>query len=314
MPEPFEIQTRLTRIAMGVLPEGLIADMVLPRISVPASKFTYTKSIDAEQLSIPDTRIGRTSRANQVEFGAQDVTDSVKDYGLEDPVPIRDINVARDSMANWDPYAQATEGIASLLRLDREKRVATLYETDGNFTTVTTPSAKWDASSNPNSPVKDIFEALDKPLMRPNTAVMGQAMWTFLRQDSRIVEAVKGTGAGDGAVGAITREQFRELFELDAVYVGRAWNQTAKPGQNATYARLWGKSLALVKLSTMLTNPMLSAALTWGFTAEWMGMRAGTYLDPSRGTDGADVVKVVDSCVEEVSHTGMGVRFKAAIA
>ncbi|REM27293.1 phage capsid protein, partial [Mycobacterium tuberculosis] len=68
---------------------------------------------------------------NTVEFGGTDVTDSTEDYGLDDPVPNKDIKNAQGT--NYDPRDAAAERTALLVRMAREKRVADLYFALGTY-------------------------------------------------------------------------------------------------------------------------------------------------------------------------------------
>ena len=312
---PFTIQTRLTAISLAVKVMGLIADVVCPRVNVGGPKFTYTVLDTAEGFTIPDVKIGRTSRANQVEFGAEDKTESVVDYGLEDPVPVRDMNVARDQRANIDPLAVATERTTQLVELAREKRVADLITTldhyDAALRTTLAGDSQW--SSAESDPLNAILAAKDKMLVPASTLVTGQAVWTKLRQHPKIVEAVNMSGAGAQAAGAVAAAAVADLLELDTLHVGRAWVNTARPGQDAVYARLWGKDAALLHINRQIVSPM-DAVPTFAFTAEWLGRQAGTYIDSSRGRDGAEIVKVVESCKELISFRPCGYLFKNAVA
>src|SRR5579885_831323 len=93
MDAPFVINPELTAIAVGYKnPDvALIADQVLPRVPT-AETFTYTVYDTAQAYTLPATEVGRRSEPNVVTFGGTAVTDSVKDYGLDDPVPQRDID------------------------------------------------------------------------------------------------------------------------------------------------------------------------------------------------------------------------------
>ena len=223
---PYEVQTRLTQIAQAAMPSGLIADEVCPRVRT-GYKFTYTTLTEEDLLTIPDVRASRAGRLNQVEFGATDTTASVVDYGLEDPVPSRDIEEARAQEVAYDPLEQAAISTAELVKLARERRVADLVTTASSYaaghSATLNGNAQWNhASSNPR---KAILEALDVPLVRPNVLVFGQKVWTALRQHPKIVEAVAATGAGDQASGIVAKEAVAELFEVDRVLVGMAWYQ-----------------------------------------------------------------------------------------
>ena len=84
---PFSPDVERTAIAIAYRPDGMIADRVLPRTPVGKRQFTYTKHDRQSLTLIPDTRIGRRSSANQVEFGSEDVEASVQSYGLTTVVP-----------------------------------------------------------------------------------------------------------------------------------------------------------------------------------------------------------------------------------
>ena len=312
---PFETQTRLTQIAQAVSPGMLIADEACPRVST-AYKFTYTTLSEEDLLTIPDVRASRASRLNQVEFGTTDVTDRVIDYGLEDPVPHRDIDEARAQEVPFDPLAQATQSTAELVKLAREKRVANLLFTDGNYAAghkaTLAGNSQWShADSNPRD---TLLKALDVPLVRPNTLVLGQAVWTVLRQHPKIVEAVVKSGAGDQASGVVMKEAVSGVLEIDRVLVGMAWNQTAKRGQANAFGRLWGKHVALIHIKPgMIAGDRMP---TYCWTADAMGgLSVGTYEDPARGVNRGSTIVKVSECVKElIAYKRAGYFFKNAVA
>ena len=166
---PFDLQPRLTQIALAVRVNGMIADRVCPRVPTVAEKFAYTKFPAHEFLSIPDTRIGRTARANQVEFTSEDKVTQTLDYGLESPVPNKDIENARTQPTNIDPMEVATEGAAQLVELAREKRVADLYTAlatyDSNLRATLSGSSQW--SHADSDPVNAILAAATSDLTVP---------------------------------------------------------------------------------------------------------------------------------------------------
>lgn len=87
MPAPFPIQPELTAIAIAYRNQSLIADEVLPRVPVGKQDFKYLKHAMAEGFTLPDTKVGRRSKPNDVEFSATEITASTEDFGLDDPVP-----------------------------------------------------------------------------------------------------------------------------------------------------------------------------------------------------------------------------------
>jgi hypothetical protein len=314
---PFDIQTRLTQIAMAVKPMGMIADRVLPRVPVEAEKFTYTKFITAESFTIPDTRIGRSSEPNTVEFGATDVTDSTQDHGLADFVPKKDVKNAEGT--NFDPMAVATESTALLVELAREQRAASLIFSLNTYAaslrTTLSGTSQWSDYTN-SDPVEAIDAAVDSMLIRPNVLVLGRQTWRKLRKHPKVIAAVlgqRGVGAAEKAAGKVGLEAVAELLELDEIIVGEAFYNTAAKGQAASYSRLWGAHAALLHINRNVRSAR-AAIPTFGFTAEWGGRRVRTIDEPKKGVDGGTSIHVVEQVKELVSFQELGYFFQNAVA
>ena len=130
MKAPFPITAALTAIAIAYRNPRLIADEVLPRVPVGLQVFKYRKFALADGFTVPDTKVGRTSKPGQVEFGFTEVEASTKDYALDDPIPNADIENAPQG---YDPVGRATENITDLIALDREIRVAAAVFNAANY-------------------------------------------------------------------------------------------------------------------------------------------------------------------------------------
>lgn len=313
---PFPVEPRLTQITMAVKPVGLIADRVLPRIPVPAQRFIYTKLTAAERFTIPDTKVGRTSVPAEVEFGGTNTTDSCEDYGLDDFVPNSDVQNA--SGTNFDPLALAAESVAVLLELAREKRAADLVFTKANYnaslSTTLSGTTQW--SHADAEPVKVILEAADAMLVRPNTLVVGRATWTVLRRNAKVVAALLGksrSGAATTAAGVLDQQAVADLFEVDQILIGESFYNTAKPGQTASYSRLWGKHAALLRIDPAVRSTTL-ALPTFGFTAQFGTRVAGSIADPKRGLRGGQTVRVGETVKELIAWQDAGYFWEDAVA
>ena len=319
---PFETHARMTQIAMAEKPKDFIADEVLPRVN-SAFSFKYTKGMNEDQFTIPETRASRQGRLNEVEFGAELADGSCDDHGLLAYVPERDIREAQAQASAWDPMAQASMGATQLMHLDREKRVADLVFDKTQYPTgykvdlsASSRSGGWEKATS--DPLGVIMDALDVPITRPNSLVLGQAVWTKLRRHPKIVEAIKATGAGAGgsaaqAAGVVGRAAVAELFEIERILVGSTWYNSAKRGQAASYARLWGNHAALLHLRRPTgTREMMP---TWGFTAQAMPLAVMTSEEPSRGVGrGSRAIKVSECIKELVSWNTAGYFFEKAVA
>jgi len=107
MPTPFPTDPVLTAIAIAYRNGRLIADDVLPRTLVGRQEFKWRHYHLADGFTLPDTKVGRKSAPNRVEFGHKEETSSTEDYGLDAPVPQSDIENA--SGTGVDPLGTAIE-------------------------------------------------------------------------------------------------------------------------------------------------------------------------------------------------------------
>lgn len=318
---PFQVQPQLTAISLLYKNRDFIADSVLPRVPVASQSFKWSKYTLADGFSIPDTRVGRKSKPGQIDWTATEFTDSTVDFGLDDSVPGADILNAQAAQKFYgvspiDPLAHSTMLLSQLIATDREARAAALV-----FALATYPAAnrttlsgtsQWSDYVNSN-PVSALMNALDIPVVRPNTLVLGQPVWTVVRQHPKVTAAAFPMGGN--ALGGATvaqRQALADLLEIDQVIVGPAWSNTAKPGQTPILARLWGKHAALIYLAP---NVETTNDVSFGVTAQWGDRIAGTIAnDPDIGIRGGTRVRVAESVKEEVLANDAAYFFQNAVA
>lgn len=308
---PFPVSARLTAIALAYRnPDvALIGDDVLPRTPT-ADEFKWLKYDLAQGFTVPDTRVGRKSMPNQVDFQATEQTARTEDHGLDDWVPNRDIEVAAAQGEGIDPEGMATQYLTNLVQLGREQRVAALVHNEASYPVgqVSTLAGATQWSHADSDPTVAISDALDVPVMRPNIAVIGQQAWTKTRRHPKLVQAVKGTNQG---AGQITRQEFCDFFEIQALYVGASFVNSAKRGQAASLARVWGKHLALI-YRDRAAGPQ--AGVTFGFTAQFGDKIAGSLPDERVGLTGGMLVRSGERVKEIVCAPDVGFFFKNAVA
>lgn len=310
--KPFPVSARLTAIALAYRNAdiALIADDVLPRTPT-AEEFRWLKFDLAQGFTVPDTRVGRKSQPNQVDFSATDQTSRVEDFGLDDWVPNRDIEVAQAQGQGVDPEGVATEYLTNLVQLAREARTSALVFNTASYAAgqVSTLSgtSQWSDTAN-SDPVVAISDALDVPVMRPNIGVIGQQAWTKVRRHPKLVLAIKNTNQGAGMV---TRQEFIDFFELQALYVGASFVNTAKRGQATTLARVWGKHFSLI-YRDRAAGPQ--AGVTFGYTAQFGDKIAGSIPDERVGLTGSTLVRSGERVKEIVCAPDVGFYFQNAVA
>ncbi|MCW5300875.1 phage capsid protein [Herbaspirillum lusitanum] len=312
MPTPFPQDTQLTAIAIAVRNPNLIADEVLPR-STPLSKtgFKYQEYPVEQFMTVPDTKVGRRSRVNQVDFKGKLVSNSTEDYGLEHPLPNSDITDAPD---NTNLEAMTSEWLAGLVLLDREYRVAQLVFNPASYGANNATIAAADRFDNANSdPLEMLLDYLDRPILRPNTMTIGQREWRLLRTHPVIAKAANGTS---GDKGAVTKERVAELLEIEKIVVGQARLNSAKPGQNANLQPCWAGGLSLTyqdAAAAKMSGVVDGANVTFGFTAQTGQRVAGAKDDSNIGLRGGRMVRVGETVKEVICAPSLGFFLKDVI-
>lgn len=304
---PFPIQPALTAIAIAYRNTRLIADDVLPRVPVGAQEFKYLKHALAEGFTVPDTLVGRKSRPNQVEFSGTEETASTVDHGLDSPVPQADID---NAPTNYDPLGKATEFTTNLVMLDREVRTSNLVFANGTYPAAnrTTLSGTSQWSDPASDPLAAITDALDSVVMRPNVGILGRRTSTLLRRHPKVVKAFHGNSGDEGMV---PLQFLADLLELEAIFVGEARLNIARPGQAANLQRVWGPHAAFIYRDSLASA---QSGTTFGMTGQWGSRIAGSQTDPNIGLRGGEMVRVGESVKELITAPDLGYFFENAVA
>ena len=149
-----------------------------------------------------------------------------------------------------DPDVSGTWYCSDQVNQVVEQLVADLCFTAGNFATTTTLSGttQWsDGQSDPNGDISTGKATVAAEIGRePNIGVMGRAVWTDVRNHPDILARFVNTQTG-----IITPAMVAQLWDLDALYIGRAIKVTTKEGAATdTFANIWGSHMALLHVPT----------------------------------------------------------------
>jgi hypothetical protein len=291
---PFVVSATLSAVAIAYRnPEAFrIADLVLPRVTVGSEKFKWHEYPIGEAFQMPDAKVGRRGRVQQMEFNSIEKTDSVDDYGLEFPIPYSDIDEARAQRAaklsNADPEKEGVMMLQETIMNIRELRVAQLVHNLATYnasmrTTLsgTDQFSDYDASD----PITVLKDAMNSTLIyRPNTWVMNRYAWSKLSSHPKIVNAVRGGNTTDGIV---TIQQVVDLFSgegLKRILIGEAQYNSAKPGQAVSLQHAWGNHIAMLHINPQATTQ--PGVVTFGYTAQLGSKIVGRIDDPDVGLKG----------------------------
>ncbi len=309
---PFPVTAELTAVSLAYRNRALIADEVLPRVPVSLQSFKYLTWPKGSFFTIPETKVGRKGRPNTVELEGSETESSTQDHALDDEIPVADIMNAAGQPGMPNPLMRAAEGLTDLIALAREKRVADLIFAAANYASGNkvqlAGNDQWSSTHDDANPLVDITTGLDAMVMRANIMVMGQAVSTKLRQNKYIVKAYNGT-SGDS--GMVPLAFLKELFELEDIYVGQGFVNTARKGQTASLARVWGKHCALLHRNK---NADTRGGTTFGFSAQWGTRVSGSQTDANIGMRGGERVRVGESIKELMIANDLGYFIEDAVA
>ena len=303
----FPVNPVLTAIAIAYRNRRMIADDVLPRTDVGKQEFKYLQHDLGEGFTVPKTIVGRTSRPNQVEFSATELTASTEDHALDAPVPVVD---AKNAPANYDPDGRAVEQTINLIELAREIRTAGLVFNEKSYVNgnVKTLSGNDQWTHDDSDPIRQLLDALDAPIMRPNIMVLGQKAATALRTNKKIIKAYNGT-LGDS--GLVPLEFLRELFELDQILVGQTLVNTVNQAKKPVLANAWGGHCSLIYRDVLADT---QHGTTFGLTAQFGTREVRTIFDNDIGYRGGNRHRVGESVKELITAKDLGFFLKNVIA
>lgn len=297
---PFPIDPVLVAIAVAYRNKNLIADDVMPRVMVGKQEFKYWVHDLAQGFTIPDTKVGRRSKPNEVEFTAGEKTESTEDFGLDAPIPLSDI---KNAPAGYDPKAQATQHLTDLIMLDREVRVANLIHDASQYAAShQTTMTGSDRIDNPNFDIIGFFmDILDSMLMRATDMTVSRKVGSRMMRHPDFVRAYHGN---DGSKGIAPLQFIADQLGLKKINVGEAFVNTARKGQAPNMQRAWQDRIAF-----SVNDPMAdtqNGRVTHAFTAQFDSRIAGSEFDSSIGLRGGERVRVGESVKELITAPDLG--------
>lgn len=274
------VDRALTNISVQYMQDtsAFIADKVFPTVPVVKQSDRYFKYLKEDWF-----RDDAAERAMGTESAGGDYTiDNTPTYFCKKYAFHKD--VFEEDRANSDdplqPDQDATEFVVSKVLLNKENNWANNYfkagiwSTDmtGSTTKTTTTVIKWSdyANSEPVKDVDDLSRAIQETTgKRPNTMVLGRAVYDALRQHPEILDRIKYTQTG-----VITDQLLASLFDVERILVANAIQNTAKKGQDAKMEFIMGKHMLLCYAEK---RPRLKAASA-GYCFTWTGLLGSNAL------------------------------------
>lgn len=289
----------LTNLAVMYQNREFIADRVMPIINVNKKTDEFFKFKPETMFNLASVDI---VGAESVPGRPAPQLDSVGTYACRDRALMDFISIDEELNADapLEPRMDVTEILTNYLLLAREKRVADVVFTSGNYgsnTAALTGTDRWDTATS--DPVAQILTALRSPLVRPDTMVIGEEAWDGLRTNPKILQYVLSRASTNNGASPLMVDEatIAAAFRLRAVHVGSAIYNTSAEGAAASYSRIWGKSCALLRVEE---RPSRRRTQTFGYTFRFGQMETSAEFQSLPGRAGGTFIKVSHSDDEEI--------------
>jgi len=255
----------LTEIAINFRPEGFIADMIAPIVSVAKETNFYPVFNRGETFAIEDTTRSRGTEAKRVTRSVSTAAYAVKNYALAYDVFVED-RANMDAALQFELDAGAVRYLNTKLMLDWDKRVTSLIGSASNVSTGFLTGSSWVGPTN-GDPVSVIWKAMEQvqsqTAQKPNSICFGWQAWNYFRRNSNARNFVLGLNNGGGAV---TRQNAQDAFEVERLLVAGGFYNTANEAQTATLTSNALKDSVLVyyaPLAPSRETPSFAYSFRW---------------------------------------------------
>ncbi len=160
------------------------------------------------------------------------------------------------------------------------------------------PTTKFDNASG--VPIKLLKEqlVLNKEItgFRCNTIVMGERVWNALQESADFLARITG-GSTSGDPAIVSLNHLKAILGIQNVYIGGAIKNTAKEGQTATNAYLFGESVLLcyVPPTPGVRQPSCGYTFTWKqYGAAFGGQRIKKFRMEQNASDRVEIEMAYD--------------------
>lgn len=311
VPTDLYVDAPLTNVSIAYKNLDLIADLVIPRISVKQETGIVWK-YGMENFGLKDLIRGDKSVSKRSGYSVDtDTTYRIINYALSDVVTQGMRDMAASPM---QPETDAAEYLTSILALNKEYLVASaLFNTgatgfSGYTEALNAGSSRYRWSDYTNStPIDDVEYAKVSKIAANSGAtsdfamIVGADVWLQLKNHPDILERIKYTQTG-----IITEDLVKSVMGLDNLYVGKAMYNSANEGQTASLSRVWGKYALVYHKGT----PSLKTAATGAL------IHGGNYV--RKWTDnayrGATIIEVEEAFQAKLLSAKSGYLFSTAVA
>ena len=293
MPEPNSpaVNPILSEISIQYRNNDFIADQILPIMPVNNKTGRYLKYAKADRFAIVDTKLAPRAEAREVEWSASDENYICKGQALKE-------FLGDDEKNNMPVPLQAetdtTEFVTDLMQLARERRVASLLAANVPGAAA---GAKWSVAGT--DVIKDVNTAIQNCFAPANTIIMSWDVLNALDANTDIKDRIKYS-----QLGVLTTDLLAKLFKVDRVIVGKSRYNTAKKGQNPSFAQVWADNVYAAYINPRPSPKTLTLGVSFAESLfAGKGYRVRTWREEKRGLGGGQMIQVEASLDEVLMAT-----------
>jgi hypothetical protein len=252
----------LTSAAQGYQNAAFVGGVLFPKVPVK-QRGGKILAFGKEDFMLYATGRSPGQNTKRVSFGYQGAPYALESHSLEGLLPVETLQEGM-AVPGIDLSTMTVNKTQNIIALRLEKQQADTARTAGNYAAsnkiTLAGTSQWSDYSGTSDPVAVIEagkEAVRQKIgKRPNTAVIGAAVFAALKQHPKIVDRLKYTGRD-----VATPELLASLFGLDQVLVGDAVYAL----DDGTFVDVWGKDvvLAYTEIGTMAEQGKPSYGYTY---------------------------------------------------
>lgn len=289
------VDATLSNLSVKFMNEDFIGTRLLPIATVAKQSDKYGVFSDRDYLAYPTSAVGPRGQVQELSTNI-DLTNAYfcPEHALQEYVDLSNI---ANADAPLDLLANAAYKTNDGIEWNREKEIAAVVTATAsygsNYLTIGAGD-EWDSAGG-GAPIKNIQDAVGNCLGGPGpTRLVGFCGWNVykvLARHPEVRDLYKYTGSG-----LASPQLLAGTFGMDELLVGKAWQDTANPGQTLALDRIWGEVFGVLRVSTA-PRPNMYA---FGMTFNWQGKSTEVYFDRSKGRKGGYTVKVGDAWTPKV--------------
>lgn len=235
----------LSEVAINYRPEGFIADMIAPIVSVEKETNFYPVFNRGETFAVEDTIRSRGTEAKRITRSVSTAGYAVKNYALAYDVPVED-RANMDAALQFELDAGAVRYLTTKLWLGWDQRITNLVGSASNVSTGFLTGSSW-VGATQGDPISMIWKTMEQiqsqTAQKPNSICFGWQAWNYFRRNVNARNYVLGLNNGGGAV---TRQATQAAFEVDRLIVAGGFYNTANENQAASLSSNVLKDAVLV--------------------------------------------------------------------